>query len=128
MEEAQKSAEEVEVHNVNDGPQETPEDVDIEVPSFDEAVADKNVDPADAPAMLFGLYYPKFCQGVDMLSNKSLRRLIKSLVGVPLESNTPNLKIQIEKTCFAIGEKLHCDTYYFVKIFLYFFHHEIHYM
>jgi hypothetical protein len=66
----------------------------------------KGMSLEDSTSMLFGLYYPKFCQGVDMCSNKSLRRLIKALVGVPLVDEVPNLKIPLEKTAFAIGENL----------------------
>ena len=60
----------------------------------------------DTASMMFSLYYPKFAQLVDQLSTKSLRRLIKAMVAVPLEEANLNLKIEKERVGYAIMEKL----------------------
>lgn len=66
----------------------------------------KEVDPVAAATMLFGLYIGRFCNNLEALSNKSLRRVIRALVAQPLEDLKPNLKNPLEKETYAIGEKL----------------------
>jgi len=52
------------------------------------------------------LRYP-FCNVVDGLSNKSLRRLIKALVLMPLEDKIkPNLKRKEEEVAWRWGEEI----------------------
>jgi len=61
---------------------------------------------AETASTTFGLNFPRFCMYVDRLSNKSLRRMIKALVGVPLEDLRPNMKNDAEREAFALGH--HC--------------------
>lgn len=63
-------------------------------------------DPMAGIAQMIAAYKIPFVNLVDQLSNKSLRRLLKSLVLLPLEDYFPNLKNKEEKTAFAVGEKL----------------------
>lgn len=63
-------------------------------------------DVAESASTAFGLNFPRFCAHVDRLSSKSLRRMIKALIGTPLEDLRPNLKNQQEKDAFALGH--HC--------------------
>jgi len=63
-------------------------------------------DPVEAASLIFGMYYPKFLQLILGLSNKSLKRLIRALIGIPLEEAMPNFKNEKERAAFAIGERL----------------------
>lgn len=81
----------------------------IEIQTPDDAEVDKQIQgqsPEDAAAMLFKLYWPIFKNVVERLSNKSLKRLIKAMIAVPLEDAYPNLKNEIEKNAYAISERL----------------------
>lgn len=79
--------------------------------AIEKAIVDKEVkaEPVgieESASLLFGLYLPKFTQVVNGLSNKSLKRLLFSLVAVPLEEARLNLKNENEKTAYAIAEQL----------------------
>jgi hypothetical protein len=60
----------------------------------------------EAASVLFGLFLPKFAATVNKLSSKSLKRLIYSLVAVPLEEARLNLKLPEEKEAYQIAEQL----------------------
>ena len=60
-------------------------------------------DPINAAANMYGLYMPKFKQGVDMLSSKALRRLLKALIEYPLEETKYQHSTPLEKQLMAIG-------------------------
>lgn len=79
-----------------------PEQIEVIEPTTEQL----QTDPVASAAMMFGLYYVKFAQLVDKLSNKSLRRLIKSLIASPLEDVKPNFKINEERVAFSMGERL----------------------
>jgi len=84
-----------------------PEQIELVTPSDKEVDEQlKSQEPEDAAAMLFGLYWPIFQNVVNGLSTKSLRRLIKAMVAIPLETANVNLKLPIEKTAYAISERL----------------------
>src|ERR1041385_8941355 len=65
-----------------------------------------NRDPLESATLLFTLYYPRFCAALDTLPAKSVRRLIRAIIGVPLAEATPNLKRPEERTAYAIAERL----------------------
>ena len=66
----------------------------------------KQTDPAQALSNVFGMYKTPFINLVEKLSNKSARRVLKSLILLPLEDYVPNLKRPEEKAVYQIGEKL----------------------
>src|ERR1039458_8705782 len=85
--------------------------VQIESEMLKEAAdaANKELTPAtieESASMLFGMYLPKFASIVNKLSNKSLKRLIYSLVAVPLEEAKLNLKHEDERLAYQIAEQL----------------------
>lgn len=82
---------------------EVPKESDLSQSALHQAPA-KSID--DVASMTFGLYFPKFCMGVDKLHVKSLRRILKALVGVPLEDLSINLKRTEEKQMFGMGQHL----------------------
>ena len=65
----------------------------------------KEPDQEELACMMLKLYTPRFNALIDQLSNRQLRRVIKSLVEFPLgrdyQHNDPK-----EKECFAIGQGL----------------------
>lgn len=62
---------------------------------------------ADGPATLFTLYWPMLRDKVEnKLSAKSLRRLIKAMICVPLEDAKLNIKLDEEREAYAIIERL----------------------
>lgn len=61
---------------------------------------------ADTTAALFKKFHPEFLARVDRLSNKSLRRLIKAMVSLPLEDAKLNLKMDEEKQAFMVAMNL----------------------
>ena len=60
----------------------------------------------ESASLLFGLYLPRYVDIISGLSNKSLKRLLYSLVAVPLEEARLNLKNEKERTAYAIAEQL----------------------
>jgi hypothetical protein len=63
-------------------------------------------DPMAGIAQMIAGYKTPFVNLVDGLSSKSLKRLLKALVLLPLEDFVPNMKRKEEKTAFLVGEKL----------------------
>jgi hypothetical protein len=80
------------------------ENAPLEEPKVDEKSFES--DPAGSASMLFGLYYPKFSQALETLPAKSLRRLLRALVGVPLVDASPNLKRPEERVAYSVAERL----------------------
>jgi hypothetical protein len=79
---------------------ETPPQAEAELPNQEQT------DPVNSAALLFKMYYPRFSRDLNTLSLKSLRRLVRAWIGVPLEEAMPNFKNQEEMTAYAIGERL----------------------
>lgn len=78
---------------------------------------EQNYDPFSAPAGLFGLYGPRFLGLVEnKLSNKSLRRVLKSLVMLPLEPLHPNKNNKEEVEAYQIGHKM-LEAKYLMMLF-----------
>lgn len=55
---------------------------------------------------VFSILFPRFTAKLDALSNKSLKRVTRSLIGVPLEIPTHNLKRAEEIEVYLMGERL----------------------
>lgn len=62
-------------------------------------------DPVEIASMMLTLYTPRFCAQVDTLSNRQLRRLIKSLVEFPVGREYKHTNA-VERECFGIGKNL----------------------
>jgi hypothetical protein len=62
-------------------------------------------DPVEIASMMLTLYTPRFSASVDRLSNRQLRRLIKSLVEFPV-GKTYRHTDALERECFGIGKNL----------------------
>lgn len=62
-------------------------------------------DPLEIASMMLTLYTPRFCAQIDQLSNRQLRRVIKSLVEFPI-GRTYKHTDKIEAECFGIGKNL----------------------
>lgn len=62
-------------------------------------------DPVEIASMMLTLYTPRFNAQVDRLSNRQLRRLIKSLVEFPV-GKTYKHTDSLERECFGIGKNL----------------------
>lgn len=60
----------------------------------------------DLAAVLFRLYGPKFYMGIDRLSLKALRRVIKKLVTHPLNTKEFKSQSNTESEVFGIGDRL----------------------
>jgi hypothetical protein len=87
----------------------TPQEIEAELIQKMREDSEKEIKPADieeSASLLFGLYIGKFANLVNKLSSKSLRRLIYSLVAVPLEEAKLNLKNEDERTAYQIAEQL----------------------
>lgn len=61
---------------------------------------------SESASTLFTLYFPKFCELLDQLPAKALRRLLKAIIAVPLIDAKPNLNRPEERTAYAIAERL----------------------
>jgi hypothetical protein len=83
----------------------TPE-IEIKTETPEDAPAQPAQDPMAQAATMFGMCYPRFIGRIDTLSNKSLKRVIRALIGVPLEEVMPNFKRPEEKEAYLLGEKL----------------------
>lgn len=71
-----------------------------------EQKAIENIDAVALASGTFGIMYPKFLLHLSHLSKKSMFRVIRALIGVPLEEKLPNWKDPEEKTAYLIGERL----------------------
>lgn len=63
-------------------------------------------DPNEMAATLMTLYTPKYIMGVDRLSSKALRRVLKKLVSYPLNEKTYAPTTQLEADVFNVGDRL----------------------
>lgn len=60
-------------------------------------------DPVESAATMYGLYAPKFLQGIKRLSSRQRSRLLKALIEYPLNEKKYNHTSQLEKEMMAIG-------------------------
>lgn len=60
-------------------------------------------DPVDAAATMYGLYAPKFLQGVKKLSSRQRTRVLKALIEYPLNEKKYQHSSQLEKEMMSIG-------------------------
>lgn len=84
---------------ITDAITETPQEVE-------QKLIKKETSPMEGLAEKVNVMKFPFLNLVDRLSNKSLRRLIKALVLVPLEDMKVNFNVKEEKTAWSIGEEL----------------------
>lgn len=70
-----------------------------------EAKKGEEIDPEEIASMLLTLYTPRFCALVDQLSNRQLKRLIKSMIEYPIGKNY-NHNDSTEAEAFNIGNRL----------------------
>lgn len=83
----------------------SPTDVEREMISG-ELKKQKEQDPAEAAALMFHSYLPRYFSLVDRMSSNAMRRLLKALIEVPLNSAPYHHSSQEEKDCFAMGDAL----------------------
>jgi hypothetical protein len=77
------------------------------LPKTEEELKQSNMtDPDEIAATMFGLYYPKFSQIVQRLSNRACKRLLTNLVGSPLVETKNVGSTEDERNAFAIGDRL----------------------
>lgn len=86
----------------------TPEEVEKFDPheAEQEALAQAEQAPTDpfaAAATMYGLYMPKFLQGVKRLSSRGRTRVLKALVEYPLQEKDYIHSSQLEKEMMAVG-------------------------
>lgn len=79
-----------------------------------EAKKAEQVDPEEIASMMLTLYTPRFCALVDKLSNRQLRRLVKSLIEYPIGKQY-NHNDSTEAEAFAIGNRL-ADAKYVLMV------------
>jgi len=60
-------------------------------------------DPTEVAATMFGLYAPKFLQGVKMLSSRGRSRVLRALIEYPLNEKKYAHSSALEKEMMAIG-------------------------
>ena len=60
-------------------------------------------DPVEGAAMMYGLYAPKFLQGVKKLSSRGRTRVMKALIEYPLNQKAYNHSSLFEKQMMDIG-------------------------
>lgn len=63
----------------------------------------KTKDPIESAATMYGLYAPKFLQGVKRLSSRQRSRVLKALIEYPLNEKKYAHTTQLEKEMMAIG-------------------------
>lgn len=82
-----------------------PDEIEKQLVQQEQERLNKEPDQEELACMMLKLYTPRFNALIDQLSNRQLRRVIKSLVEFPLgrdyQHNDPK-----EKECFAIGQGL----------------------
>jgi len=79
----------------------TPEE--LEQAELANAEQNHGADPMVAAANLYGLYMPKFKQGIKSLSSRGRARLLKALIEYPLNEQEYKHSSQLEKELMAIG-------------------------
>lgn len=67
---------------------------------------DPNEDPVEVAAMMFSMYLPKMEILIDSLSGKAVKRVLKSLIRVPLVDTTFNGRSENENNAFSVGARL----------------------
>lgn len=60
-------------------------------------------DPTEVAAMMYGLYAPKFLQGVKMLSSRGRSRVLRALIEYPLNEKKYQHSTDLEKQMMSIG-------------------------
>jgi hypothetical protein len=70
-----------------------------------ERVKAAQADPVEIASMMLTLYTPRFCGIIDTLSNRQLRRVIKSLIEFPVGRDYEH-RDKAEREAFAIGNRL----------------------
>ena len=75
---------------------------DIEKHLLEQAQA-KVQDPIEAAAMMYGLYMPKFKQGLKTLGSRARIRVMNALIEYPLNERKYNHVTLLEKELMAIG-------------------------
>lgn len=68
--------------------------------------SNSTTNPEELASTMFAMYFPRYVANVDQLSSNSLRRLVKALVGYPLEDFTVKSSNKLESEAFAIGRAL----------------------
>lgn len=63
-------------------------------------------DPEEVAAALFTLYMPMFLGGIEKLSNKQCKRVLRALVETPLMDTPYNPTAPLERDIFNIGLRL----------------------
>jgi hypothetical protein len=63
-------------------------------------------DPEEVAAALFTLYMPMFIGGVEKLSNKQCKRILRALIETPLMDVPYSPQAQLERDIFNIGLRL----------------------
>jgi len=79
-------------------------ETDLLAKKFEEQAS--NVPPEETAAKLWTLYWPLYRSAVNNMSNKQMRRVMKALIEVPLNSKEYKLMSKEEKQVFAIGTNL----------------------
>lgn len=75
---------------------------DIEQRLMEEANA-KVQDPVGTAAMLYGLYLPKFKEGISQLSSRARARVLNALIEYPLNEKKYAHRSALEKELMAVG-------------------------
>lgn len=63
-------------------------------------------DPMAQASTLYGLYAPKFMNGLYKLSSNQLRRLIRALIEAPFWTEIPKFRNKDEEEMFMVGDRL----------------------
>jgi len=80
-------------------------EVEAKMIEEEQAKAAQPADPEEIASMMLTLYTPRFCNLVDRLSNRQLKRLTKSLIEYPIgKSYDHNDKVEAE--AFHLGKNL----------------------
>ena len=97
-------SEEVKTEEVVEQPKLDPADVEKRMIEREQRRSE-DVDPVEIASMMLTVYTPRFCNLVDKLSSRQLRRVTKSIVEYPV-GKTYKHTDKLEQECFAIGKNL----------------------
>lgn len=76
----------------------------VEAKLLEDAAKDTEMqDPTEAASMMYGLYAPKFLQGVKMLSSRGRTRVLKALIEYPLNEKDYEHSSDLEREMMSIG-------------------------
>lgn len=86
----------------------TPEVVDAATSTETPTQQTDSQDPVEFMSTMFGMTYPRFLAALEnpKMSKRAMYRVIRALIGVPLEEVPPNFKNEIEKEAYFLGERL----------------------